>query len=761
MQSGNTATCSFTVTVNDTEVPTITCPANIAVNTDNNVCGAAVSYSVGSTDNCAGQTVAQTGGLASGSTFPLGTTTNSFKVTDASGNTATCSFTVSVTDVQLPNAVCKPAMVTLAGGTASITTASVDNNSSDACGIASLSLSKSTFNCSNIGANIVTLTVTDNNGNSSTCNATVTVVGTIPSAVISQSTLPQFCQGNQVILTATPSEPVTYAWENGQTTQTINVYASGTYNLNVTNGNGCVASVSTYVNYNPVGFNAAYTIVSFEKADLHRNTVLNGGVGVLTAGEEAEIEKASVITAPTTFVKAPVLDIRSDVFVTNQYVGVANFTVPAFFGNPYSGSTNVNVADNSTVTLSDSIYKNIQIGKNATVTFTRPIIYIDELKVKEGARVKVSGCTKISVNKKVDFEKNTKFNLEQNKVTLYVGEEDKKDDKKVVEWSEGSVFYGNVFAQRGEIRTTNAPATNPIKLTGQFIGREVEGGENTIWDWSTTCDPNCTPAPAPACACVGGLKKITFEYSIWDSSSVSTNATMYVFSNATLTDTLAKFYNVNPGDIFTVSATSLPGGVFNGVTYAQIAQNPDSIIVIPTTCNADIVGSFYRELYMYSQVDNSNVLCGISSCANGKTLMCHKPKNKAGHTHCVKDKDVQNKLNSKGGEWSVGPCANNRDIEAAIPDEIKELQEVEMTAMPNPFFDITNIKLKLPADARVRLAVYNAVGQEVELLYNGTVEGGLEYIYQFNGAGHASGMYFYRLETSEGKHYVKPIILSK
>jgi hypothetical protein len=38
---------------------------------------------------------------ASGSTFPVGTTTVTCTATDASGNTATCSFTVSVFDIRL------------------------------------------------------------------------------------------------------------------------------------------------------------------------------------------------------------------------------------------------------------------------------------------------------------------------------------------------------------------------------------------------------------------------------------------------------------------------------------------------------------------------------------------------------------------------------------------------------------------------------------------------------------------------------------
>src|SRR6185295_9509036 len=100
--SGNTASCSFTVTVTDNELPTITCNSPISVNNDPGVCGAVVSYSNSSTDNCSGQTIAQTAGLASGSLFPIGTTTNSFTVTDASGNTASCSFNVTVTDNELP-----------------------------------------------------------------------------------------------------------------------------------------------------------------------------------------------------------------------------------------------------------------------------------------------------------------------------------------------------------------------------------------------------------------------------------------------------------------------------------------------------------------------------------------------------------------------------------------------------------------------------------------------------------------------------------
>jgi large repetitive protein len=105
--SGNTATCSFTITVIDTIAPSIICPANITVNNDPNVCGAIVNYPAPvATDNCPNFTTTLLGGLASGSLFPIGTTTVIIQVSDVSGNIDVCSFTITVNDVQPPTPVC-------------------------------------------------------------------------------------------------------------------------------------------------------------------------------------------------------------------------------------------------------------------------------------------------------------------------------------------------------------------------------------------------------------------------------------------------------------------------------------------------------------------------------------------------------------------------------------------------------------------------------------------------------------------------------
>src|SRR5690606_35134783 len=81
--AGNTATCSFTITVTDEEVPTISCPANINMNVDAGICGAVVQFEMPeANDNSGNVTVTQTAGPASGEVFPVGTTTVSFTATD-------------------------------------------------------------------------------------------------------------------------------------------------------------------------------------------------------------------------------------------------------------------------------------------------------------------------------------------------------------------------------------------------------------------------------------------------------------------------------------------------------------------------------------------------------------------------------------------------------------------------------------------------------------------------------------------------------
>ena len=97
----STDTCSFTVTVIDTLVPTITCPANVSS------CNSVVTgIAANAIDLCSTPTIdyvfsgATSGsgtGDASGSSFNIGSTDVIYTATDGDGNSSSCLFTITNT----------------------------------------------------------------------------------------------------------------------------------------------------------------------------------------------------------------------------------------------------------------------------------------------------------------------------------------------------------------------------------------------------------------------------------------------------------------------------------------------------------------------------------------------------------------------------------------------------------------------------------------------------------------------------------------
>ncbi|GAA4464428.1 hypothetical protein GCM10023189_43590 [Nibrella saemangeumensis] len=99
-------------------------------------------------------------------------------MTDASGNSTTATAQVTVVDLTAPTVTTKPATLTLnASGVATLAESNVIATKADNCGIPTVQLSKTSFDCSNVSApTTVTVTVTDASGNSTTAIAQVTVV---------------------------------------------------------------------------------------------------------------------------------------------------------------------------------------------------------------------------------------------------------------------------------------------------------------------------------------------------------------------------------------------------------------------------------------------------------------------------------------------------------------------------------------------------------------------------------------------------------
>ncbi len=137
----------------------------------------------GITDNCEISSI-----LISKTTFncsQLGGNSISVTASDLSGNTIVKNTTVTVKDTVKPVIVSQSANIYLnANGLASLTAANVNKGSYDNCKIDSVLISKSQFNCSNLGINQIVLRVKDNSGNQSTQNVSVNVLDTVKPIIL-------------------------------------------------------------------------------------------------------------------------------------------------------------------------------------------------------------------------------------------------------------------------------------------------------------------------------------------------------------------------------------------------------------------------------------------------------------------------------------------------------------------------------------------------------------------------------------------------
>jgi hypothetical protein len=186
--AGNVAYCTNYVLVVDQTPPSITCPPDVHVTTDPGQCDAVVYYTapVGQ-DTCSGAVTVQVGGLASGAFFPLGKTTNTFQATDGAGNSAACSFVVTVNNAEPPvitwftNAMvgadtnCQAVMPDVTG--TNYILAMVN------CGSVTVTQSVATNTVLGLGTNEVVLGAFDAAGNVAYCTNYVLVVDQTPPSI--------------------------------------------------------------------------------------------------------------------------------------------------------------------------------------------------------------------------------------------------------------------------------------------------------------------------------------------------------------------------------------------------------------------------------------------------------------------------------------------------------------------------------------------------------------------------------------------------
>jgi hypothetical protein len=361
--SGNFRTVNATITVSDTTRPTlaVNSTVNLYLNASGNATLTTAMVNNGSSDNCGISSLTLSKTAFTGA--DLGNNLVTFTATDASSNTRNTTVTVVVIDSVRPIAIAQNVTAFLnTSGTATVTAAQVNNGSSDNVGTPSLSLSQTNFACNNLGANTVTLTVTDGSGNFRTATATVTVVDTIRPLVATQNVT--------VYLNALGAASITTAQVTASATDNCSIASSslskstfdcsniGANNvvLTVTDGSGNFRNTGLVVTV----LDTVRPVASItNNINLYLNT--SGNATLTTAmvnnGSSDNCGIASLVLSKTSFNS------------TNLGANVVTFTVTDNSANSRVVNVNVNVLDSIrpvAIAQNRTIY--LDANGNATVT---------------------------------------------------------------------------------------------------------------------------------------------------------------------------------------------------------------------------------------------------------------------------------------------------------------------------------------------------------------------------------------------------------
>jgi len=103
------------------------------------------------------------------------------------------------------------------------------------------------------------------------------------------------------------------------------------------------------------------------------------------------------------------------------------------------------------------------------------------------------------------------------------------------------------------------------------------------------------------------------------------------------------------------------------------------------------------------------------------------------------------------------PCGSASKMSASAQPQLKG--NSLLIAYPNPFNEQLNIEFSLPADAHVKLEIFNLAGQRIAELFEGNVKGGELQKVEFSPEAASEGMFIYRLQTEQGIYFGKAVMV--
>jgi len=126
----------------------------------------------------------------------------------------------------------------------------------------------------------------------------------------------------------------------------------------------------------------------------------------------------------------------------------------------------------------------------------------------------------------------------------------------------------------------------------------------------------------------------------------------------------------------------------------------------------------------------------------------------------LKDNSFTDKNLSGGSKFIYRLKQIDNDGAFAYSDEVDVLPEkFELYQnYPNPFNPVTNIKFNLSHNSKIRIDVYNIIGQHVATIIDKEIEAGF-YNIPFDGSSLSSGVYIYRIQAQEFSQAKKMLLV--
>ncbi|MEP6645634.1 MAG: Calx-beta domain-containing protein [Saprospiraceae bacterium] len=348
---GNSATCTQTITVNDTQNPTLTCPAPVTVQ-----CASQVPQpspgTITVSDNCGSNaTVSFVGDVISNQTcVNRFTITRTYRAIDNCMNSADCTQIITVNDNTVPQLTCPAGLTVQCASNVPVPNTALVTSTDNCNGLATISFVNDVIS-NQLCANKYTLTrtyrATDECGNSATCSQTI---------IVNDNTVPLLtCPAGITVqcasLVPVPNVTLVATTDNCSGTPTVTFVNDAVTNMTCTNK---FTVTRTYRATDLCGNSATCTQTIFVNDNTVPTLTCPVNITVQCASLVPAVNTAAVITAdncgpvPTvTFVN----DLISGQTCTNRFIVTRTYRSTDACGNSATCSQTITVFDNTAPTI--------------------------------------------------------------------------------------------------------------------------------------------------------------------------------------------------------------------------------------------------------------------------------------------------------------------------------------------------------------------------------------------------------------------------